>query len=381
MDSKKWRVVNPEGRHRVVVTKELPGQRWLDILSRADCRIEICTSDEVLSTADIKAAFETRCDGAIGQLTEQWGEELFAALKAVGGRAYSNYAVGFNNVDVAAASRHGIPVGNTPGVLTEATAEMAVALTFAAARRVGESERFLRGGKYRGWLPTLFLGDLLWRKTVGLIGAGRIGSAFARMMVEGHKMNLIYFDLHPNRELEDFIQEYGSFLKSLGESPVTCSRAGTIEEVLRMADCISLHTVLNESTRHLIDADRLAMMKATALLINTSRGPIIDEAALVAHCRKHPEFRAGLDVFEDEPALSPGLAELENVVIVPHIASATRWTREGMATLAAANVAGILLGYPVWKKTDISTFLKDAPPRAIPSLLNAEQVGIPAYTD
>ena len=381
MDSKKWRVYNPEGRQRVIVTKELPGQRWLDNLSRADCRVEICTSDEVLSTADIKAAFGTRCDGAIGQLTEQWGDELFAALKAVGGRAYSNYAVGFNNVDVAAASRHGIPVGNTPGVLTEATAEMAVALTFTTARRVGESERFLRAGKYRGWLPTLFIGDLLWKKTVGLIGAGRIGSAFARMMVEGHKMNLVYFDLHANRELEDFIQEYGFFLKSRGEPPVTCYRAETIEEVLRAADCISLHTVLNDSTHHLIDAERLAMMKATALLINTSRGPVIDEAALVAHCRKHPEFRAGLDVFEDEPALSPGLAELENVVIVPHIASATRWTREGMATLAAANVAGILLGYPVWEKTDISTFLEGAPPRAIPSLLNAEKVGIPAYTE
>ena len=380
MDSKKWRVYNPEGHQRVIVTKELPGQRWLDNLSRADCRVEICTSDEVLSTADIKAAFGTRCDGAIGQLTEQWGDELFAALKAVGGRAYSNYAVGFNNVDVTAASRHGIPVGNTPGVLTEVTAEMAVALTFTTARRVGESERFLRAGKYRGWLPTLFLGDLLWKKTVGLIGAGRIGSAYARMMVEGHKMNLVYFDLHANRELEDFIQEYGSFLKSRGEPPVTCTRAETIEEVLRAADCISLHTVLNESTHHLIDAERLAMMKATALLINTSRGPVIDEAALVAHCRKHPEFRAGLDVFEDEPALSPGLAELENVVIVPHIASATRWTREGMATLAAANVAGILLGYPVWEKTDISTFLEGAPPRAIPSLLNGQEVGIPVYT-
>jgi hydroxypyruvate reductase 1 len=380
MDSKKWRVYNPEGHQRVIVTKELPGQRWLDNLSRADCRVEICTSDEVLSTADIKAAFGTRCDGAIGQLTEQWGDELFAALKAVGGRAYSNYAVGFNNVDVTAASRYGIPVGNTPGVLTEATAEMAVALTFTTARRVGESERFLRAGKYRGWLPTLFLGDLLWKKTVGLIGAGRIGSAYARMMVEGHKMNLVYFDLHANRELEDFIQEYGSFLKSRGEPPVTCTRAETIEEVLRAADCISLHTVLNESTHHLIDAERLAMMKATALLINTSRGPVIDEAALVAHCRKHPEFRAGLDVFEDEPVLSPGLAELENVVIVPHIASATRWTREGMATLAAANVAGILLGYPVWEKTDISTFLEGASPRAIPSLLNGQEVGIPVYT-
>lgn len=380
MKSKEWRVHNPEGRRRVLVTKELPGQRWLDILSRADCRIEICTSSEVLSTGDIKAAFGTRCDGAIGQLTEQWGEALFAALKAAGGRAYSNYAVGFNNVDVAAASRHGIPVGNTPGVLTEATAEMAVALTCAAARRLGESERFLRAGRYRGWLPTLLLGELLWRKTVGLIGAGRIGSAFARMMVEGHKMNLIYFDLHPNRELEEFIQVYVLFLESIGEPPVTCRRAETIDEVLRTADCISLHTVLDGSTRHLIDAERLGLMKQNALLINTSRGPVIDEAALVAHCRKFPDFRAGLDVFEDEPALSPGLAELENVVIVPHIASATRWTREGMATLAAANVAGILLGYPAWKDADRSVFLEGQPPRATPSLINAEEVGIPAYT-
>jgi hydroxypyruvate reductase 1 len=200
------------------------------------------------------------------------------------------------------------------------------------------------------------------------------------MMVEGHKMNLIYFDLQSNKDLEELIHEYGSFLKSLGEPPVTCRRADTIEEVLHAADCISLHTVLNESTHHLIDAERLAMMKENALLINTSRGPIIDEAALVAHCRKHPDFRAGLDVFEDEPYLSPGLTELENVVIVPHIASATRWTREGMATLAAANVAGIILGYPVWEKTDISPFLKGVPPRAIPSLLNAEEVGIKAYT-
>ena len=186
MALKKWRTHNASGSKRVIVTKELPGDRWLNILSQADCTVEICTSTDVLSTEDIKAAIGGRCDGAIGQLTEPWGDELFAALKAAGGTAYSNYAVGFDNVDVDAATKHGIPVGNTPGVLTETTAQMAVTLTFAAARRVGEAERFLRDGKYRGWLPTLFLGNLLWRKTLGVIGAGRIGTAYAHMMVDFH---------------------------------------------------------------------------------------------------------------------------------------------------------------------------------------------------
>ena len=179
MGSKPWRVVNPSGSKRVIVTKELPGERWLEILTAADCKVEICTSPDVLSVDEIKAAMGSQCDGAIGQLTEEWGKELFAALKNAGGTAYSNYAVGYNNVDVDAATEQGIPVGNTPGVLTETTAEMAVTLTFAAARRVSEAERFLRAGRYDGWLPTLFLGELLWRKTLGIIGAGRIGSGYA----------------------------------------------------------------------------------------------------------------------------------------------------------------------------------------------------------
>ena len=216
-----------------------------------------------------------------------------------------------------AATKHGIPVGNTPGVLTETTAQMAVTLTFAAARRTGEAERFLRAGKYKGWLMTLFLGELLWRKTVGVIGAGRIGATYARMMVEGHKMNLIYYDIYPNKDLEDYIAAYADFLKSRGEEPVSCKRADTVEDVLREADCVSVHTVLDESTHHLINAASLALMKENAILVNTSRGPVVDEAALVAHCRKHPNFRAGLDVFEDEPAMKPGLVELDNVADRP----------------------------------------------------------------
>jgi hydroxypyruvate reductase 1 len=287
--------------------------------------------------------------------------------------------VGYNNVDLAAATANGIPVGNTPGVLTETTAEMAVALTFAAARRTGEAERFLRAGKYEGWLPTLFLGELLWRKTVGVIGAGRIGEAYARMMVEGHKMNLLYHDVRPNTGLEAFVSDYARFLEARGEAPVTCRRTETLEDLLLEADCVSIHTVLDETTHHLIDARRLGLMKEDAVLVNTSRGPVVDEAALVAHCRSNPRFRTGLDVFEEEPKLAPGLDELENAVIVPHIASATRWTRQGMATLAAANVAGLLMGYPAWQRPDIAPFLEGDPPKAAPSILNAEELGIPVY--
>lgn len=381
MSEKKWTTYNSAGSRRVVVTKELPGKRWLEILTQADCQIIICTSLDILTVDEIKTAMGDRCDGAIGQLTEDWGADLFQALKASGAKAYSNYAVGYNNVDLEAATLQGIPVGNTPGVLTETTAEMAVCLTFAAARRVVESDIFMRQGRFHGWLPKLFLGELLRGKTVGVVGAGRIGSAYARMMVEGHKMNLIYYNRSQNKRIEDFVAVYGEFLKGRGEEPVTCRRAENVEELLREADVVSLHTDLNESTHHLINEERLSLMKKNAILVNTGRGPVIDENALVAHCQKHPDFRAALDVFEDEPEMKPGLTDLDNVVIVPHIASATSWTREGMAILAASNVAGILMGYPAWQNPDILPFLGDEPPQAAPSILNAKALGIPLYTE
>ena len=375
-----WRTFNSDGRRRVVVTKELPGDRWLEILKAADCRVEICTSDDVLSIEEIKSVIGNSCNAAIGQLTEDWGNELFAALKSAGGTAYSNYAVGFNNIDLNAATKHGIPVGNTPGVLTETTAEMAVALTFAVARRTGEAERFMRAGKYHGWLPTLFVGELLQGKTVGIIGAGRIGSAYGKMMVEGHKMNLVYFDLYQNKELEDYISSYSQFLVSRGENAVTCQKADTVEDLLKIADCVSIHTVLDDTTHHLINSERLNLMKENALLINTSRGPVIEEAALVKHCQQHPNFKAGLDVFEKEPAMAAGLAELDNVVIVPHIASATLWTRSGMATMAASNVAALLNGYPVWNKPEVLMFLEKNAPKAAPSILNAKELKLALHS-
>ena len=374
--SKEWTVHNPGGERRVIVTKQLPGERWLAILKTADCAVEVCRSNEVLSGDEIKERIGESCDGVIGQLTEDWTADMFAALAAAGGTAYSNYAVGYNNVDVAGATAAGIPVGNTPGVLTETTAEMAVALTLAAGRRVVEADRFLRDGCYEGWLPTMFMGQRFYGRTVGVIGCGRIGAAFGRMMVEGFKMNLVYYDLYPNEALEAYVAAYSELLVAHDGDPVTVTRLKTVEEVMSRADVVSIHTVLDETTHHLVNAERLAMMKADAILINTARGPVVDEAALVEHCRSHPDFRAGLDVFEDEPALKPGLSELDNVTIVPHIASATTWTREGMATLAAANVAAILAGQPIWNREDILPFLEgDIPPFA-PSIVNAVQLGL-----
>lgn len=367
---------NPDGSRRVIVTKELPGSRWLDYLVAADCRVEVATTKEVLSKAEILAWIGDRCDGAIGQLTEAWDAEAFGALAGAGGTAYSNYAVGYDNVDVPGATTAGIPVGNTPGVLTETTAEMAIALTFAAGRRVVEADAFMRAGNYHGWLPTLFMGKRFHGGTVGIVGAGRIGSAYARMLVEGHKMNLVYFDLQPNAELESFVADYADFLDAHGEARVACRRAESLEQLLAASDVVSTHTALTEETRHLIGAAELDAMKDDAILVNSSRGPVVDEAALVEHCRTHPLFTAGLDVFEDEPAMKPGLAELDNVVIVPHIASATTWTREGMATLAAANVAALLQGQPVWDGDDVLPFLTGALVPAAPSVVNASDLDL-----
>lgn len=308
-------------------------------------------------------------------------------------------------------------------MLTETTAEIAAALTLAAARRVAEADVFMRAGRYQGWLPTLFIGQLLQNKTVGIVGAGRIGAAFARMMVEGHKMDLVYFDPYPNTKLEEYVRAYGEFLEARGERGVTVKRVETVDEVCETADVrsasarhtahldlarafseqsdaadvarvcecpckklggvggvqvVSLHCNLDEGTRHLINKRRLELMKPTAVLVNAARGPCVDEAALVAHLKTHPEFFAGLDVFEDEPHMKPGLAECSNAVIVPHIASASVWTRSGMATLAACNVAACLQGQPAYNGPDVLPFV-DGPfesiPKMAPSIVNAKDIG------
>jgi glycerate dehydrogenase len=367
---------NPGGRWRVVVTKPLPGERWLEILVAAGCRVDVCGAERPLTVADIREVIGGECHGAIAQLTERWDADLLGALKDAGGGVLSNYAVGFDNVDVKAATALGIAVGNTPGILTETTAELAVALTFAAARRIVEASRFLADGRYTGWLPSLFLGKRLWRKTLGVVGAGRIGATFARMLVEGHKMDLVYVDPRRNDELEAFVEAYGAFLEARGEERVSCRRVATLDELLESADVVSLHLALDDTTRHVIDAARLARMRDDAILVNTARGALVDERALVEHCRRHPSFSAALDVFEREPEPAPGLLELPNVVAVPHLGSATGWTRRGMATLAAANVVGVLSGWPVWDG-DVAPFLGPDAPRAAPSIVNAAALRLP----
>lgn len=202
-----------------------------------------------------------------------------------------------------------------------------------------------------------------------------------RQMVEGHKMNLLYFDPYRNAALEDYVSSYGAFLAARGEAPVTVRRCATVDELLAASDVVSLHCNLDAGTRHLINAASLNRMKKTAVLVNAARGPVIDEAALVAHLRANPDFRAGLDVFEKEPAMAAGLESCANAVIVPHIASASAWTRGGMATLAAANVAARLGGKPVWgKPNDVSPFLEGSVagiPQASPSIVNADALKLP----
>jgi hydroxypyruvate reductase 1 len=373
-----WRLENPGGKFRVVVTKDLPGPRWREILVAGGCELLVAESRDVIPPDEIRAAIEAggRSDGAIGQLTEPWGADLFESLAKAGGRVYSNYAVGYDNVKVDEATRRKIAVGNTPGVLTETTAEMAVALTFAAARRIVEADAFLREGRFKGWLPDLFLGKRLYGGTLGIVGAGRIGSAYAKMIAPAHAMDVIYHDEVRNHELEVYFRDVSSLIARDAGRPIACHKAENLEELLEASDVVSLHVALNDRTRHLIDAGRLRRMKPDAILVNTSRGPVIDEATLVEHLKAFPDFRAGLDVFEKEPALAPGLADLPNAVIVPHIASATVWTRAGMASLAASNVAGILQGFPVAKTLRVEEYLSGAVPRRAPSIVNAKELGL-----
>lgn len=377
MSQKKWETHNPSGSKRVIVTKKMPGDEWLKRLTGANCRVEVCISTKILSVEEIKAVVRDHCDGAIVQLTEDYKqEEMLAAMAAAGVKILSSASVGYNHIKKDIATKYRIPVGNTPDVLTDTTAEMAVALTFAAARRVVEADRFMRSGHYDGWDMNFFLGKLIRGATVGVVGAGRIGSTYAKIMARGFGMNVIYFDVRQNLDLEDHLAAHAEFLKSQAEEPPFFRRAKTIEELLRKADVVSLHVDLNKSTGHLINTELLGLMKKNAVLVNTTRGEVVDETALVKHLKDNPDFTAALDVFEREPEMAPGLADLDNVIVVPHIASATKWTREGMALLAALNVIGILLEYPIWDGPNVLPFLEDDTLKFTPSIINAKALGL-----
>ena len=373
--SDKWKVINPGGKNRVIVTKELPGERWLEALALADARVEISTETRALTAGGIIEAMGDDCQAVLGQITEEWNLELFTALKNAGGKAYSNFAVGYNNIDLAAATQCGIPVGNTPGVLTEATAELCAALTLAAGRKIAEGDAFMRSTLFDGWLPTFFMGELFHGRTLGVVGLGRIGLAFAKMMAAGCHMDVIYHSRSPKPEAEEYFRDLGDFFRKKGERPVSCTKAADLNDLCKRADVISLHTVLDDSTHHLIGAGQLSLMKENAILVNVARGPVVDEKALVAHLKAHPDFKAGLDVYENEPELEPGLDQLKNAVLVPHIGSATGYSRRGMATLAACNISAVLRGLPAWNRTDISGFISGEFPPFAPSIVNAGDLG------
>jgi glyoxylate reductase len=265
-------------------------------------------------------------EGLLCLLTDTIDAEIMAAAPKL--RGISNYAVGFNNIDVAEATRRGLPVSNTPGVLTDTTADLAFTLIMATARRIVEADKFTREGKYEGWGPMLFLGADVYGKTLGLVGLGRIGSAVAKR-AHGFDMKVLYFDERRLPEAEE---------RALG---VTFT---PFAELLAKSDFISLHVPLLPSTHHLIGQAQFEMMKKTAILVNTSRGPVVDEKALVQALKSGRIGGAGLDVFEEEPKLAPGLAECWNAVIVPHIASASIETRTKMAEMAAVNLLAMLEG-------------------------------------
>jgi len=259
-------------------------------------------------------------------LTDPIDGEIMDALPTV--KIFANYAVGFNNIDVEAATKRKVAITNTPGVLTDTTADFAWTLLMAAGRRLVEADKYCRAGKYEGWGPMLFLGHDIHHKTLGIVGMGRIGQAVARR-AHGFEMKILYTDefrLPPEKE-----QELRATFVSL-------------EQLLKESDFVSLHVPLMASTKHLIGKKQLEMMKKTAVLVNTSRGPVVDERALVEALKNQTIFAAGLDVYEEEPRLAPGLADLDNVTIPPHIASASIDTRAKMATMAASNIIAFFKG-------------------------------------
>jgi glyoxylate reductase len=297
----------------------------IDLLLKT-CDVEINTNARALTGPELLAKVKGY-DGVIGVLTDRIDAEFFDAAKIIKG--YANFAVGFDNIDVAEATRRKIPVSNTPDVLTEATAEMAWALLFAVARRVTETERIMRAGQWPGWDPLQFIGADVGGKTLGIVGAGRIGTSMA-LKSRGFNMPVLYCSPSPNPTLE----------KEVG------ARRVALAELLMKSDFISIHVPLTPETHHMFNADTFEKMKSTAYLINTARGPIIHEAELVEALTNGKIAGAALDVYEFEPKMVAGLAELENAVTVPHVGSATPSAREGMSELAARNLIAMLQGAP-----------------------------------
>lgn len=308
----------------VFVTREIP-ERGLNMLREASeiTTLDINPDDRVLSREELLAGVKGR-DAVLCLLTDPIDDEVFDTAK--GAKIFANYAVGFNNVDLDAAARHGMPVSNTPGVLNDATATMAFTLLLSTARRIVESDKYLRAGKYKGWGPMLLLGADVAGRTLGVVGGGRIGTAVARR-AQGFGMNLVYSDVYQCQPIED-----------LG------AQRRELNELLAESDFVTLHTVLDDSTHHLMSDEQFKLMKKTAILVNTSRGPVVDEAALARALKAGEIAGAGIDVYEKEPEVHADLIGLDSAVLTPHTASATHETRSRMAEIAAGNLLAALRG-------------------------------------
>jgi glyoxylate reductase len=311
----------------IYVTRSIP-ESGLRLLKDRGYEVDVSEKDGVLTREELLLALRVKpYDAVVSLLTDAVDAEVFDAAPSA--KIFANYAVGYNNIDIDAAKERGVTITNTPGVLTETVAEHTVALMLSMTSRITEGDRFVRAGKYDGWAPLLLLGTDLKGKTLGILGAGRIGQRVAYIAAKGLGMSIVYYDIKQNEDIE---REVGAAFYS------------TVEEVLKAADVVTVHVPLLDATHHLLNTERLAMMKPTAYLVNSSRGPVIDEKALVEALKNGIIRGAALDVFEEEPELAPGLAELENVVITPHIASATEETRGKMSEMVAEDIIAFFGG-------------------------------------
>jgi glyoxylate reductase len=308
---------------RTLVTGNLP-EEVLGLIRR-EHEVEVHPENRPLERDRLLEMVRDK-EGLLCMITDRVDEELLAAGSKL--HMIANFGVGFDNIDVAAASRRNIPVSNTPGVLTDATADLTFALILAVARRMLEGDRIARAGAFRFWAPMHFLGHEVSGKTLGIVGLGRIGKALARR-ARGFDMKVLY---HNRRRLTEEEE------RSLGVS------YGDFATVLSHADFVSLHVPLTPDTHHLMGQKELTIMRPSAYLINTSRGPVVEEQALMEALKEGVIAGAGLDVYEKEPDLTPGLEEFDNVVLLPHIGSATIETRTKMGLMAAKNLLAGLRG-------------------------------------
>ncbi|MBM4331689.1 MAG: D-glycerate dehydrogenase [Deltaproteobacteria bacterium] len=308
---------------KVLVTRIIPERPLALLQEKAEVSINL--EDQAMPAEEMIAQLPRKV-----ALLSMGGDQISAKVLETGKdlKIVANDAVGFNNIDLAAATRWKIAVTNTPDVLTDTTADLTFALILGVARRVAEADRFVRAGKWVGWKPDLFLGSDIYGKTLGIIGFGRIGMAMAQRAL-GFKMQILYTDVRP---IERSVEERYRV------------KFASLKELLREADFVTLHVSLTPETTHLIAREELGMMKRTAFLLNASRGPVIDEKALVEALKSGMIAGAGLDVFEEEPRVTPELLLMENVLLLPHIGSATFETREKMAFVAVNNILSVLRG-------------------------------------